>query len=39
MMHPTKMPSDLEIARKATLKPIPEIAAGMDIADGPQRST
>jgi formate--tetrahydrofolate ligase len=33
MMHPTKMPSDLEIARKATLKPIPEIAAGMGIAE------
>jgi len=32
-MHPTKMPSDLEIARKATLKPIPEIAAGMGIAE------
>jgi formate--tetrahydrofolate ligase len=32
MMHPTKMPSDLEIARKATLKPIPEIAAEMGIA-------
>jgi formate--tetrahydrofolate ligase len=33
MMHPTKMPSDLEIARKATLKPIPEIAAEMGIAE------
>jgi formate--tetrahydrofolate ligase len=31
MKLPTKFPSDLQIARKATLKPIPDIAAGMGI--------
>jgi formate--tetrahydrofolate ligase len=31
MTLPTKFTSDLQIARKATLKPIPEIAAGMGI--------
>jgi formate--tetrahydrofolate ligase len=31
MTLPAKFPSDLQIARKATLKPIPDVAAGMDI--------
>jgi formate--tetrahydrofolate ligase len=31
MKFPTKFPSDLQIARKATLKPLPEIAAEMGI--------
>ena len=31
MVYPTMMPDDLGIARRATLKPIPEIAAGMGI--------
>ena len=31
MIHPTEMPNDLQIARKATLKPLPEIAASMGI--------
>jgi formate--tetrahydrofolate ligase len=31
MKLPAKFPSDLQIARKATLKPIPDIAAGMGI--------
>ncbi len=31
MIHPTEMPNDLQIARKAKLKPLPEIAAGMGI--------
>ena len=31
MVYPTMMPDDLGIARRATLKPIPEIAAGMDL--------
>jgi len=31
MIHPTEMPSDLQIARKATLQPLPDIAAGMGI--------
>ena len=31
MTLPTEFPSDLQIARKATLKPIPDIAAGMGI--------
>jgi formate--tetrahydrofolate ligase len=33
MIHPTEIPNDLEIARRATLKPIPEIAAGMGIGE------
>ncbi|MDP9475265.1 MAG: formate--tetrahydrofolate ligase [Actinomycetota bacterium] len=31
MVYPTTMPDDLGIARKATLKPIPDVAAGMGI--------
>ena len=31
MIRPTEIPNDLQIARKATLKPIPDIAAGMGI--------
>ena len=31
MVYPTMMPDDLGIARKATLKPIPEVAAVMGI--------
>src|ERR671916_430278 len=31
MTLPAKFPSDLQIARKATLKPIPDVAAGMGI--------
>ena len=31
MVYPTMMPDDLGISRKAMLKPIPEIAAGMGI--------
>ncbi|HKH78107.1 MAG TPA: formate--tetrahydrofolate ligase [Rubrobacteraceae bacterium] len=31
MIHPTEMPNDLQIARKAKLKPLPEIAVGMGI--------
>jgi formate--tetrahydrofolate ligase len=33
MIHPTRMPSDLEIARKAKLRPLPEVAAGMGIGE------
>ena len=33
MIHPTEMPNDLQIARKSTLKPLPEIAAGMGIGE------
>jgi formate--tetrahydrofolate ligase len=31
MKLPAKFPSDLQIARKTTLKPIPDVAAGMGI--------
>ena len=31
MIHPTEMPNDLQIARKAALKPLDEIAASMGI--------
>ena len=31
MIHPTRIPNDLEIARKATLRPLPEIAGTMGI--------
>jgi formate--tetrahydrofolate ligase len=31
MIHPTEMPNDLQIARKARLKPLPQIAEGMGI--------
>jgi formate--tetrahydrofolate ligase len=33
MTLPARFPSDLQIARKATLKPIPDIAAGMGIGE------
>jgi formate--tetrahydrofolate ligase len=33
MIHPTEMPNDLEIARKARLKPLPEIAGEMGIGE------
>jgi formate--tetrahydrofolate ligase len=33
MIHPTRVPSDLEIARKATLRPLPEIAGTMGIGE------
>jgi formate--tetrahydrofolate ligase len=33
MKFPTKFPSDLEIAKKATLRPLPEIADGMGIGE------
>jgi formate--tetrahydrofolate ligase len=33
MIHPTEMPNDLQIARKATLRPLTEIAGGMGIAE------
>src|SRR5829696_6416776 len=33
MIHPTKMPNDLQIARKAKLKPLEEIAASMGIGE------
>jgi formate--tetrahydrofolate ligase len=33
MIHPTRIPSDLEIARKATLRPLPEIAGAMGIGE------
>ena len=33
MIHPTEIPNDLEIARKARLKPLPEIAGEMGIAE------
>ncbi len=32
MIHPTEMPNDLQIARKAKLKPLEEVAASMGIA-------
>ena len=31
MIHPTEMPSDLQIARRAKLRPLSEISAGMGI--------
>ena len=34
MIHPTEMPNDLQIARKAKLKPLPEIAAGIWASEG-----
>ena len=33
MIHPTEIPNDLEIARKARLKPLPEIAGEMGIGE------
>jgi formate--tetrahydrofolate ligase len=33
MIHPTEIPNDLEIARKARLKPLPEIAGEMSIGE------
>src|SRR3712207_1755788 len=33
MTHPTEIPNDLEIARKARLRPLPEIASEMDIGE------
>jgi formate--tetrahydrofolate ligase len=33
MIHPTRVPSDLEIARKATLRPLSEIAGTMGIGE------
>jgi formate--tetrahydrofolate ligase len=33
MIHPTEMPNDLQIARKAKLRPLPEVAAGMGIGE------
>ena len=33
MIHPTRIPNDLEIARKATLRPLPEIAGTMGIGE------
>ena len=33
MIHPTEIPTDLEIARKARLKPLPEIAGEMGIGE------
>ena len=33
MIHPTEIPNDLQIARKARLKPLPEIAGEMDIGE------
>src|SRR5215213_1488902 len=33
MIHPTEIPNDLEIARKARLKPLPQIAGEMGIGE------
>ena len=33
MIHPTEMPNDLQIARKAKLEPLPRIAADMGIGE------
>jgi formate--tetrahydrofolate ligase len=33
MIHPTEMPNDLQIARKAALRPLTEIAGGMGIGE------
>jgi formate--tetrahydrofolate ligase len=33
MIHPTEIPNDLQIARKARLKPLPEIAGEMGIGE------
>jgi formate--tetrahydrofolate ligase len=33
MIHPTEIPNDLQIARKARLKPLPKIAGEMGIGE------
>ena len=33
MIHPTEMPNDLQIARQAKLRPLPEIAGGMGLGE------